>query len=465
MRSGNDLNILNGTLIFPEAERKGSIGIADGLITQVVENPEDLLPASRIIDAEGMLIFPGLIDSHVHVRAAGFSYREDFSSGSRAAAASGITTIMEMPGTDIPANTAERFRSRLEEVRRDGGVSFAMYGAAGADNLDEISGIAAAGAVGFKTFQMAPVSGRETEFYGMCAETYEDLTAIMERVAPTGLSLTVHCESQEIINSRTAEIRASGRKDLEAFCTSRPPESETASVELVIKAAEKTGCRTVIAHTSTPEAVEMVHKARLRKVPVYVESCAQYLSFDKDQMAPHGVFARMKPPFRDRDRVEKMAALYGEGKIDITGSDHAPHTLEEKIRNGADDIWNTTDGLAGLEMTFPLLLKLVEQGKISYRSIAASASQNTADFFNLSSKGRIEAGRDADIVLISLKDREVCFDRKNLLCKCRDICRIYEGFSTKHTINTVIIHGNVAHSHGKTEVPRGSAKILFPTHK
>ncbi len=463
MRSGNDLNLLNGTLIFPEAERTGSIGIADGLITQVVENAEDLLPSSRVIDAEGMLIFPGLIDSHVHVRGAGFSYREDFSSGSRAAASSGITTIMEMPGTDIPANTAERFLTRLEEVRRDGGISFAMYGAAGADNLNEIEGIAAAGAVGFKTFQMAPVPGRETEFYGMCAETYDDLVAIMQRIAPTGLSLTVHCESQEIINSKMAEIRAAGGKDLIAFCDSRPPEAETASVDLVIRAAEKTGCRTVIAHTSTPEAVEMVHEARLRGVEVYVESCAQYLSFDKEQMAPHGVFARMKPPFRDRGRVEKLAALYSAGKIDITGSDHAPHTLEEKTRNGVDDIWTTTDGLAGLEMTFPMLLKLVEQGKISYRSIAASASQNTAEFFNLPSKGRIETGRDADLVLVSLEERETAFDRNRLLCKCRDVCRIYEGFSMKHKINTVIIHGNVAHSHGQTADRKGCAQILFPT--
>ena len=206
----NDINILNGTLIFSDHRRKGSIGIAQGQITQIAADAGSLPPAKKIIDATDLLVFPGFIDSHVHIRGGEFSYREDFVSATQAAASAGITTLLEMPGCAKPASTLENFLLRVEEVKRDACVDIALYGGAGADNLDQIPQIAAAGAVGFKTFLMPPVPGREKEFYGLCAAGPGELTKVMAQVAKTGLPLTIHCEDPGIIAESTELVMAQG---------------------------------------------------------------------------------------------------------------------------------------------------------------------------------------------------------------------------------------------------------------
>ncbi|NCC44976.1 MAG: hypothetical protein EOM18_15675, partial [Clostridia bacterium] len=185
---GNDMNIINASCVYPEGIRRYHISIRNGIITKLAKKIKELEPTPNVVDASDMLVMPGMIDSHVHIRGGDFSYREDFYSGSRAAVSSGITTILEMPGCAKPASTLERFMLRVEEVKRDGAINFGLYGGAGADNLEEIPKLAKAGAVGYKTFQMAPVKGRESEFYGLCSQTYEDMVAVMQAVKKTGLT-------------------------------------------------------------------------------------------------------------------------------------------------------------------------------------------------------------------------------------------------------------------------------------
>lgn len=457
----NDLNIVNAALVYPEGIKMGHIGIKDGVISQVCEDIKMLNEAEKSMDAKEYLVFPGMIDTHVHIRGGDFSYREDFTSGSYGAVSSGITTILEMPGCAKPASTYERFLLRVQEVKKYGCINFGLYGGAGADNLEEIPKLARAGAVGFKTFHMAPVKGRETEFYGLCTEKYEDLLKVMSCIKKTGLTLTVHCESQQIINMMADKIQGEGRVGLKAFCDSRPVEAEVESVKVILKAAEMTGCRVIIAHVSTPEAAELVQQAKQKGLKVYLESCAHYLSFDVEEMEPYGVFARMKPPFRDRSRVERLAGMYADGLIDITGSDHAPYTKEEKLRSG-NDIWNTFDGLCGLELTLPLLLKLVEENKLTYETIARNFSENAAGIFGLRQKGRIEAGKDADLVFVKKYSKKNKINIQNLFTKCKDSAVIYDNISIYHKIEKTMILGKFVYSDGAAKLDLGSANIVHP---
>jgi len=454
-----DMNIVGAACVYPEGIKERCIAVKNGIITNICEKESGLPGCDTVIDAGGYIVMPGMIDSHVHIRGGDFSYREDFYSGSCAAVSSGITTILEMPGCAKPASTLERFMLRLQEVKREGAINFGLYGGAGFDNLEEIDKLHKAGAVGYKTFQMAPVTGREKEFYGLCTQTYEDMLKVMRAVKLTGLTLTVHCESQRIIDEMTPEMMKKDPSGLRGFIDARPVEAETESVELTIRAARETGCPTIIAHVSAPKTMELIEKAQMEGLEIHAETCAHYLNFDMEQMIPFGVFARMKPPFRDRARVERMAELFRKNSFDVIGSDHAPFTREEKLRAGKN-VWKSVDGLYGLEMTLPLLLKLVEEGKAAYENIAGAFSENTAKIFGLERKGRIEEGNDADLVFIKKLESPKKIDIGKLFCKCRDCAVIYDGIEVNHEVMMTIMGGKIVYKDGKVMLERGASHIM-----
>lgn len=454
-----DMNILHAHCVMEDGIWIKNLEIRNGIITGVYANDRQISECSNVIDAEEYFVFPGMIDTHVHIRGGKFSYREDFFSGSQAAVSAGVTTILEMPGCAKPAANEENFLERIAEVKKEGAINFGMYGAAGHDNLEEIPKLAALGAIGFKTFQMAPVLGRETEFYGMCAETYEDMVNVMAEVKKTGLTLTVHCENQNVIDQLVPEMKKTYSKSLRGFIDSRPPLAEIKSVELTIEAAKKTGCRTIIAHVSSPESVRKIMEARALGYEIYAETCVHYLYFDKEEMIPYGVFGRMKPPFRTRKEVDELVMLYHEGAFDMTGSDHAPYTMEEKQKNG-DDVWNSVDGLYGLEMSLPLLLNLVAQGKLELTDIAHTFSRKAAEIFRIPGKGTIAVGYDADFVMVKKNEIPVILHKEDLKCKCKEAAVIYEGIPMEYSIGKTIIAGMVVYDDGNVQLQKGSSRIV-----
>ena len=454
-----DINIINGICVTPQGEIRADIAIRDGKIASICEEPETLPNCGTTYDAAGCIVFPGMIDTHVHIRGGEFAYREDFYTGSQAAAASGITTILEMPGCAKPAFNEENYMRRVEEVKRDGAINFGLYGAAGYDNLDQIPKLAELGAIGFKTFQMAPVKGREKEFYGMCAETYDDMVNIMKTIVPTGLTLTVHCESQKMIDELVPRMKKKYPTKLIGFILSRPEEAEAQSVALTISAAKTTGCRTIIAHVSSPLSMRLIMEAKEEGYPIYAETCAQYLKFDMNEMKDFGAFGRMKPPFRKRESVDKMVKLYEKGAFDVTGSDHAPYTIGEKRKNG-DDIWNSVDGLYGLEMTLPILLNLHTQGKISYTTIAECFSRRAAEVFHLPQKGQIAEEFDGDLCIVRKLEKPYRFDKEQMHIKCKEAAVIYDGMPMSYEIAATILGGNVVYDHKKMLLQKGTARIL-----
>lgn len=457
----NDLNILHGTIVRPEGCMVGCVEIKDGSIVRVLESHETPDPARETLDAGGMLLFPGMIDSHVHIRGGHLAHREDFASGTMAAAAGGVTTILEMPVTLPPASRAEDFANREKEVRAQAYVDYALYGGAGADNLEEIPLLAQAGAVGYKTFLMPPVPGREKEFFGLCSETREALIRVMEQVARTGLVLAVHSELNQYVAAETQRRMDNGENGLKAFCRSRPVEAETEAVKWVIEAARKTGCRASVCHVSTPEAVQLILDARAEGVDIHGETCPQYILFNEDTAEHAGVFARMKPPLRDAGRMEQLRRLYQAGALEITGSDHAPYHRDEKLKNG-QDIWHTFDGVPGLELSLPLLLNAVEEGGLTYEAIARNTAQNTARLFGLQRKGRIEAGADADLVLIQRLDIPQPLDISAMRTKCRDSAVLYQGLPMHYRVAATYVRGSRVYGGGSITGKQGWGTFISP---
>lgn len=457
----NDLNILHGTVVRPEGCFPGGVEIKDGRIARVLREGEVPDPARETVDATGMLIFPGMIDSHVHIRGGHLAHREDFASGTMAAAAGGVTTVLEMPVTLPPASRPGDFVNREKEVKAQAYVDYALYGGAGSDNLEEIPLLAQAGAVGYKTFLMPPVPGREKEFFGLCSETEEILTRVMEQVAKTGLLLAVHSELNQYVAEETRLRMERGENGLRAFCHSRPVEAETEAVKWVIAAARRTGCRASVCHVSTPEAVALIQEARAQGVDIHAETCPQYILFNEDTAEHAGVFARMKPPLRDPERMARLRALYQEGALEITGSDHAPYLREEKLKNG-QDIWHTFDGVPGLELSLLLLVTAAAQGELTYEAIARNTAENTARLFGLPRKGRIEAGRDADLVLVERLDRPEPLDIETLFTKSRDSAELYRGLPLSCRVAATYVRGKRVFAGGAITGEQGWGKLVSP---
>lgn len=458
----NQINMIHACIVRPEGIFHGALGIRDGKIAEIGRNEGELSAAERVWDLSDKMVLPGMIDTHVHIRGGKFSYREDFSSGSKAAAAGGVTCYFEMPICDPPASTAEIFMDREKEIARDSYVDFGLYGGAGADNLDEIEKMSRAGAIGFKTFTMPPVAGREKEFFGLCSEDRSSLIQVMETISQIGGLLEVHSELNEYIVSTTERAIAEGKDGLEAFCEARPEIAEVKAVRRVISGVEETGCHTCIAHVSSAKSAELIQQAKKRGLPVHGEACPQYLFFTAKTAARAGVFARIKPPYRDEKNRKKLLEYYKKSVLETTGSDHAPYTFEEKIKNG-QSIWKTFDGLPGIELSLPLLLDLVERKSLTIGSLVANTAENPARIFHLfPHKGRIDLGFDADLVIISKCEGVKRVAWQDLFTKAKKSALLYDNIPLRYQIEKTLVRGEVVYCAGEIVGKPGYGKKVTP---
>jgi allantoinase len=458
----NDLNIVGGTVVRSERCFEGSVGVKDGRIVSVCPRGAPLDSARETMDASGALIMPGMIDTHVHIRGGALSAREDFATGTMAAASGGVTTIMEMPVAKPPASTPENFAARKAEIEARAYVDFCMYGGAGSDNLSEIGELAKMGAAAYKTFLMPPVPGREKEFYGLCSETPEQLTAVMEKVKETGLLLAVHSELNEYVAEKTDQLMRSGRNGIRAFGESRPVEAETEAVKRVIAASRATGCRASICHVSSPESVRLIEEARAGGVDIHGETCPQYLVFNDVNAAFAGVFARMKPPLRPPETAAELLGLYAQGRLELTGSDHAPYLREEKLKNGMD-IWHTFDGVPGLEVSLRLLLNQVTAGRLTYGQIARNTSESPAKLFGIDArKGGVAVGKDADLVIVRRLDEPDVLHIDEMFTKSRGSAVLYDNTPFTHRIETTLVRGKAVFSDGMITGSQGFGQLIKP---
>jgi len=247
-----DLVVTNARVYTPHGSFRGGVAISDGVIIAVGD--DSVLPQGReTIDAQGKALLPGLIDAHVHVRAPGREDREDFYTGTCAAAAGGFTTILEMPVSTPGVSTAEILLRRAEFASRDAVVDFGLYGGGGESNIDHIAEMAEAGAVGFKTFMHGPPRGREADYDGVHVLDDGALLDVFRAVARTGLLACVHAENDALVKRAITSLRAAGRTDPFAHGLSRPPIAELEAASRVILLAKEAGCRVSICHVSLPE--------------------------------------------------------------------------------------------------------------------------------------------------------------------------------------------------------------------
>ena len=434
-----ELVVTGGTVVTSAGRERIGVAIDQGEIVALAR--DEMLPSAREnIDATGLHVIPGLIDTHVHVRDPGKLEREDFLTATSAAAAGGITTILEMPIASPPVNTADSLIKRVEAVQSKAIVDFAFYGGAAGNNLDQIEPMAEAGAVGFKTFRTLPPKSRESEFIGLSCPDPGDYLKVLERVAATGLIAAVHAEDDGIASRIAAGLRAKQISGPMGHARSRPEVVEQASIAQSLALARAANARIQFVHCSTPYSLDLIFQAHADGVKATAETCPQYLLLNEADLEHHGPFAKTNPPLRSSESVEALWQRIAQGYVDVIGTDHSPFLVEEKEPYW-DDLAEAAPGSPGLEALLPVMLTAVSEGRLTLEELIALTSENASNIFGLGGrKGAIRVGYDADLVLIDL-DREGAIDTSTWHSKSKGTARVWDGWPTHGAAVVTMVRG------------------------
>ena len=440
-----DLVIRGGRLVSSTGIMSAGIAIEGGVIVAI--SRDDALPNSReTIDATGKYVLPGVIDPHVHFRSPGYEYKEDWASGTAAAACGGVTTVFEMPNSDPPTSTVDALQIKQQIASRDAYVDYGVYGLLGQQNLGDLPGLARHGVIGLKCFMGNNPIGHIDD--GAMLEG-------LEIAASLGLRVTVHAENATIIERKTGRLRASGRRDPLAHLESRPAVCAVDAVERAVAFAEAAGAQVHIAHEGCKDALPIIRAAKHRGVAVTAETCPHYLLLTAEDMHRVGPVLRVNPPVRAAGHAEPLWSGLADGVIDMLATDHAPHAIPEKT---ADDIWDCVSGFGGLETAIPLLLTEVNRGRITLEQYVTWSSLAPARVWGLyPRKGVLDVGSDADIVIVDLaQEATIRADRFQSKSKITP----FEGFRTKGQPVCTIVRGRVVMRDGALEGRPGWGRLV-----
>jgi dihydroorotase (multifunctional complex type) len=383
-----DLTIRGATVVTPTGRFAADIHVHGGKI--VALGTLDASPA-QVVDAGGLFAIPGVVDSHVHFMDPGEPEREDFITGSAAAAAGGTTTVIEHTH-GAPVLDVEGLRRKVTHLSRRSLIDFGLAAHVWPDRLARISELWEAGPAYLKVFTC--------ETHGVPAVLAGDLLQCFRAAARFHGLLLIHCEDDAMTRERERALREAGRADYGIVPEWRSREAEEIAAAETALLARLTGARVVIAHTSHPEAVELVHREHARGARVWVESCPQYFFLKEAEVLQHGPFRKFTPPARLRngDEAARMWRLLAEGWITHISTDHAPSTRAQKQ---GGDIWQVPFGLPGVETTLTLMLHAVRAGSVTLERVVDALCERPARLYGFyPRKGSLLPGADADITLV-----------------------------------------------------------------
>lgn len=345
------------------------------------------------IDARLGFVLPGLVDAHAHLHDPKFTNREDFTSGTAAAAAGGVTTVVEMV-LSTPVDTPERVRTKISLGKKESLIDFSLHaGMMNLENSMHIGKIAEIGVRSFKAFTCKPYYVND-----------HTLMSLMRETTAHKSILNVHAEDEELANENLQRLTLEGRTDPMAHLEWKPNTVEERAIKKVIRFAFDLKARLHISHISTAEAVGLVRKAKRKRVNVTVETCPHYLTLTGKDMKKLGPYLKMNPSLKTIHDLKALWSGLRDGTVDLVTSEHAPGERSEK-EVGWKNIWKAWGGVPTIETMLPILLSEgVNKGQISLARLQEVISENPARVFGFyPKKGAIRKGSDADLVIVDLK--------------------------------------------------------------
>ena len=366
---------------------KGSdyfIKVEDGKITDISKNP---LEGDKTIDIDNNYVLPGFIDPHIHFRDPGLTQKEDFKTGSEAAANGGFTTVIDMPNTLPKTNTYSALKQKIEIAEKKSVVNFELQ--VGHNSPEEMERMMELNPVSVKVFM-------DLESDESLEKIFHDLSILKEKTNYNGLVAT-HCEKKSIVESETKLLKEKDENNAIDYSYARPVQSEDESVRQAIELARANNLRLHICHLSSRKSLSMA-KTASKSMSVSWEFTPHHLLLDNSSYNIYETFIKTNPPLREKQDSVRISDL---DETSIIGTDHAPHTIEDKTKG----VWNSSPGIPNLETVVPLLLTEVNKGNIDLNIIPKILSQNAAKIYGLENKGEIAVGKDADFTVIDLKHK------------------------------------------------------------
>ncbi len=441
-----ELIVKNGKVITESGIARLDIGIVNGIIADI--RPELDERADEVIDAKGMLVMPGVIDSHVHMQlpAGGTVSSDDFTNGTKAAACGGVTTIVDFAIQEKDRTLAEAIASRQKEADGHVAIDYALHAVPtdwNTGTADEIKNVIGNGVPTFKIYMVYAKQGLMSDDAGL-------FTALEQTSKHDGM-VTVHAESQTVLDLLIDRYH---KKDMMAkygvYChaLSRPNYIEAEAISRAVTWAEATGGRLYIVHLSTAEGVDIIKQARERGISVHAETCPQYLLLDDSVFGgPEGYLYACAPPVRKKNDIEKLWLGLAEGDIDVLATDHCPFTIEQKSA-WSGDFTKIPCGLPGVETLLPLIYTFgVTKGRFSEQRLARLLCSNPARLMGIyPKKGVLMTGSDADIVIFD-PNKKAKLSHSDLQTNCD--WSPYENFELTGFPRMTISRGKIVSENGK----------------
>ena len=441
-----DLIVRGGTVVTRSGRAPLEVCVRDGRVAALHAHGRGA-EAVQALDAGGLLVLPGMVDTHVHFMDPGDTTREDFPTGSAAAAISGVTSVIEHTHA-WPVTSTARLEEKLEHLRGRSWVDFGLAAHVFPDSIDAVPDLWRAGIAFFKVFTCAT--------HGVPAITAELLLDLAGVLAIAGAPCLVHCEDDAITAAGERRLRDAGRIDGAIVPEWRSREAEAVAVATLATVAELSGARFVVAHASSPDVLDRVARARSAGARILAETCPQYLLLREREVLDHGALRKFTPPARLRSDADeqRMWAALNRGLVHHLASDHAPSTRSQKERR---DIWEAPFGLPGIDTTLALCLDAALTGRVSLERIVEAYATAPSRLYGLEGKGEIAPGFDADLVLVD-PDTEWVIDDSRIVSKAG--WSPYSGRRVRGRAVATVLRGEVIARDGELCVERPVGRFL-----
>lgn len=434
-------------VVLPDGLRAAAIHIEDGRIAAIHPADGRVPKAVPIIDAGSLVVMPGLVDTHVHINEPGRTDWEGFESATRAAAAGGITTLVDMPLNSIPATTTvEALEAKRRAAGRQCHVDVGFWGGVVPGNVRDLEPLARAGICGFKCF----VSPSGVDEFAHVAE--HDLRQALPVLRRLGVPLLAHAESPRLLR---IPDRRRDRRQYETWLQSRPPEAEHEAIELLIALSARTGARVHIVHLAASGALAAIGHAVSLGVPITVETCPHYLACCAEEIDEGATAWKCAPPIREYGHRERLWRALADGEIHLVASDHSPAPPALKHLEDGDFVaaWG---GIASLQVSLSVMWTGAARRGIPIERLAEWMSAAPAQLAGLTRKGAIAVGHDADLVIVD-PDREMTVNGSRLYH--RHPVTPYHGATLRGVVTMTMLRGNIVFERGKC-VGRATGRLL-----
>ena len=431
------LTLYSHRVATPDGLRPATVHIQQGKIERIGA-PEDV--SGPLLDCGDSVVMPGIVDSHVHINEPGRTEWEGFETATRAAAAGGITSLIDMPLNSVPATTTrEAFQAKAEAAQGKTRVDVGLWGGVVPGNVAELEGLLAEGALGFKAF-LVPSGVNEFQHVEEA-----DLREAMPVLARYGTVLLAHAEVPGPIQAAAGVWEGGSPSEYDRYLRSRPDAAEVEAVEMLVRLCRETGCRVHIVHVSSMEVLPVLERARAEGLPVTAETCPHYLTFAAEEIADGAVAWKCAPPIRSRQNRERLWQALREGLLDLVATDHSPCPPEmKKLETG--DFRGAWGGIASLQLALPAVWTGARERGFAVSDLSEWMCAAPARLAGLQDrKGVIAPGYDADLVVW---DPEASFEVDPAKLHHRHKITPYAGRTLFGVVRRTLVRGETVYDDG-----------------